>query len=251
MILNRLYNDYIMPNRYKEYEELLNEFKDNGYKFICVKDYKELKNETQKYIIIRHDIDSDVKIARKMFEIEKKLGVKTTYYFRLKTANNQLIQDINQYGGEVGYHYEEIAQFCKDNKTVSKQFVIDNLNKIKEKFYQNVQLFEKENNIKLCSIASHGDFINRRIEIANKFIYEKDIQEKLGLIEAYDIEDLLDFRTADAMYPHFWKIDPKDAIKENKKRILILVHTRWWNKAPLERLKQDFERTIDKIRYHY
>lgn len=251
MILNRLYNDYIMSNRYKEYEDLLSEFKNNGYEFICVKNYKELNNETQKYIIIRHDIDSDVKIARKMFEIEKRLNVKTTYYFRLKTANKQLIQEIIQYGSEVGYHYEEIAQFCKDNKFINKQFAIDNLNKIKEIFCQNIQLFEKNNNVKLHSIASHGDFVNRKIGIANKFVYTKDMQDKLRLIEAYDIEELLDFRTADAMYPHFWKMDPKSAIKENKKRVLILVHTRWWNKAPVERLKQDFERTIDKIKYHY
>ena len=69
-MLSRLYNDYIMPNRYKEYEELLNLFKSSGYEFICVKDYKKLENDKGKYIIIRHDIDSDIKIARKMFEIE-------------------------------------------------------------------------------------------------------------------------------------------------------------------------------------
>lgn len=249
-MLSRLYNDYIMPNRYKEYEELLNLFKSSGYEFICVKDYKKLENDKGKYIIIRHDIDSDIKIARKMFEIEKRLNIKTTYYFRLKTANKQLIQDINQYGSEVEYHYEEVAQFCKDNKTVSSQFVIDNLNKIKEEFYKNIQLFEKENNIKLYSIASHGDFINRKISIINKVVYEDEMKEKLGLIEAYDIEKLIDFRTADTMYPYFWKIDPKDAIKENSRKVLILVHTRWWDKAPLERLKMDFERVIEKVKYH-
>ena len=52
------------------------------------------------------------------------------------------------------------------------------------------------------------------------------------------------------MYPYFWKIDPKDAIKENSRKVLILVHTRWWDKAPLERLKMDFERVIEKVKYH-
>lgn len=51
------------------------------------------------------------------------------------------------------------------------------------------------------------------------------------------------------MYPKFWKKDPKRAIKENKQRVLVLVHTKWWNKAPLERLKLDLLRILEKIKY--
>ena len=136
----RLYNDYIMPNRYKEYEELIKKFQVNNYEFICVKDYKKLEeNVTKKYIIIRHDIDSDISIARKMFEIEKRLGVKSTYYFRLCTIDKKLIKDIDSYGSEVGYHYEELAQFCKENKRISKQFAEEHLAEIQERMINNIQ----------------------------------------------------------------------------------------------------------------
>lgn len=247
-ILKRIYNDYLMPNRYKEYEKLLKKFKDNNYEFICVKDYKKLENDNRKYIIIRHDIDSDVKIAKKMFEIEQKLNIKSTYYFRLCTLDKEFIKEITKYGSEVGYHYEEISQFCKDNNTISKQYVENNIEPIKEKMIKNIKQFEEENKIKLYSIVSHGDWVNRKINITNKYIYDA-MSEKLDLIEAYNIEYLLDFRTADNMYPIFWKDNPEKAINENKRRVLILVHPRWWNKAPIERLKLDMERIFDSIKY--
>lgn len=248
-ILESIYNDYLMPNRYKEYEDFLKSFLNNNYEFICVKDYKKLENNSKKYIIIRHDIDSDIKIAKRMFEIEKNLNIKSTYYFRLCTVDKKFITEIVEYGSEVGYHYEEIAQFCKDNRMISKEFVEKNLEKIKEKMISNIKLFEENNNIKLYSIASHGDFVNRKINVTNKFIYESDLQEKLKLIEAYDIENLLDFRTADTMHPKFWKKNPKNAINENRKKVLILVHTRWWNKAPIERFKLDIKRISEHIKY--
>lgn len=245
----RIYSDYFMPNRYKEYEAFLKLFLDNGYNFICVKEFEKLKDKTKKYIILRHDIDSDIKIAQKMFEIEKKLEIKSTYYFRLCTINKELIKQIDEYGSEVGYHYEEIAQYCKDNKNISKEFVINNLDKIKLKMIENVKYFENETNVKIHSIASHGDFINRRIGVTNKFLYQKDIQDKLGVIEAYDIEENIDFRTADNMYPQYWKKNPNVAISERMNRALILVHPRWWDSSPIERFKLDVGRILDGIKY--
>lgn len=244
----RLYNDYIMPNRYKEYEELIKKFQVNNYEFICVKDYKKLEeNVNKRYIIIRHDIDSDISIARKMFEIEKRLGVKSTYYFRLCTIDKKLIKDIDSYGSEVGYHYEELAQFCKENKRISKQFAEEHLAEIQERMINNIQKLEKENNIKIKSIASHGDFVNRKIGLTNKEAYNENLKE--GMIEAYDIEKNIEYRTADTMYPVFWKEDPEEAIKTEKNKVLILVHPRWWNKAPITRMKIDIMRLIDAIKY--
>lgn len=248
-MLKRIYNDYIMPNRYNEYEKFLKMFLDSGFSYICVKDYKKMENNNKKYIIIRHDIDSDLKIAKKMFEIEKKLGIKSTYYFRKCTINKEFMKQIESFGSEVGYHYEEVAQFCKDNKKIDGKFVENNWKTIKEKMIENIKSFQKENDVKLYSIASHGEWVNRQINISNKTLYTEDMKNKLQLIEAYDIEYLLDYRTADSIYPKCWKQDPKEAIEQNNKKVLVLVHPRWWNKAPLIRLKLDCKRILEGVKY--
>lgn len=246
---NRIYNDYLMKDRMAEYENLLKQYLDNGYIFLTIKESNNKLDESKKYIFIRHDIDSDVKIARKMFEVEKKLNVKTTYYFRLSTFNKNLVQDIISYGSEVGYHYEEVATYCKTNKIFDENKIKQNIKEIKKDFLNNINKLQVNYKIKFTSIASHGDFINRKINLTNAIIYDKELRKKLNLIEAYDIENILDFRTSDCMPPKFFKEDPYLAIKNNKNKVLLLIHTRYWGRAPFERFKLDLLRIIDSIRY--
>lgn len=246
---NRIYNDYFMKSRISEYEKLLSDYLENGYIFLMIKESRKKLDDKKKYIFIRHDIDSDIKIARKMFEVEKKLNIKTTYYFRLSTFDKKLVEDIINYGSEVGYHYEEIATYCKENNIFDKDNIIKNTKIIKEKFINNVKTLQNKYNLKFYSIASHGDFINRKIKLTNDQIYDKDLKNKLKFIEAYDMEYMLDFRTSDCMPPKFFKQDPYLAIKNNKKKVLLLIHTRYWGSAPIERFKLDLNRIIDSIRY--
>ena len=168
----------------------------------------------------------------------------------MSTFDKKLIKKINEYGSEVGYHFEEIANFCKENKNISSSFVFDNLAKIKQIFINNVKKFEKETNSKLYSVAAHGDFINRKINVYNSILMDEQVRKDIKVnIEAYDIEKKLDFRTCDCMYPKFWVDNPINAIKEDKKKVLLLVHTRWWDKSPLIRFKNDFIRLVESVRY--
>lgn len=246
---DRIYANYFMKNRYKEYEEFLKTFLNSGYQFICIRDYEKLKDQKCKHIILRHDIDSDVKIAKKMFEIEKQLNIKSTYYFRSCTFDVKFINKIYEYGSEVGYHYEEIAQYCKGNRRFSKDFVDNNIEEIKKSMIKNITNFEKKAGIKINSIASHGDFINRKINVRNEYLYDMDMKKRLNLIEAYDVESMINFRTSDAMYPKYWEHNYKQAINLNSQNVLILVHPRWWDKAPITRTKLELQRIVEAIKY--
>lgn len=246
---DRIYNDYFLPDRMDDYEKLLKSYLDNNYNFICIKDYKKMKDD-KRYIFIRHDIDSDVKIAKKMFEVEKSLGVHSTFYFRLETFDKKLIQEILNFGSEVGYHYEEIATYCKKKREFTKDFVFKNILDIQDLFIKNINDIQEKYNIKLSSIAAHGDFVNRKIDISNQDLFTEELKKKLKLIEAYDIEKDIDFRTSDCMYPKFFKDDPLKGCKEGKKKVLLLIHTRYWGRNPFERFKLDFKRFVGLIKYH-
>jgi len=115
-IIKRLYSDYFMQSRLGEYEKIISKLKNIGYQQITVKEYKNLldnKNLKGKYLINRHDIDTDVLTAKAFFEIEKKYKVKATYYFRLSTLDFDFMKELEEYGSEASYHFEEIATFAK------------------------------------------------------------------------------------------------------------------------------------------
>lgn len=248
-VLYRIYTDYFMKNRYSSYEKLICDLLENGYEFITISEYKKLSKEG-KHVIIRHDIDSDPKIARKMYEIEKKYDVKTTFYFRQKTMDDNLIRDIISYGSEFGYHYEEIATYVKKNKIKKKDEIIKLIPIIREEFNLNLKKIEEKYNYVIHSVAAHGDFINRKFNITNSNIF--DSKSNPNVIEAYDkkIEGKLDARLSDDYAPKYWKpYTPEEIIRNPvNKNILFLVHTRYWNSSPLGRFKEDMSRFVEGLR---
>lgn len=250
-ITNRIYSDYIMKDRFEEYENMIKSFLDRGFAFLPICEVKGNKLN-DKFIIIRHDVDSESNVARKMFEIEKKLGIKSTYYFRLCTIDIELIQEMIDYGIEVGYHYEEISTYIKEKHIKGSDSIKEEISDIKNNFKKNVEYFEKTINHKIYSVASHGDWINRKMKVVNKELVTEEVMEALGInVEAYDIERNLDFRLADRQYPMFWSpIFPEEIFNSNDlKKGLILVHPRQWCSAPVERLRLDFQRVIEGLRY--
>lgn len=189
-IFNRIYADYLMPSRLGEYERLLQTALDKGYRQLTLPEYlNEVLSgkDTGKCFLHRHDIDTDVRTARKMFEIEKKLGVKTSFYFRLNTLDYELMKEIHAYGSEVGYHYEELAQFCKDHRILLAADVKKNYAEIEQTFQENFNRFEKECGFKIKTVASHGDFVNRKLGIANHDFMSRSLMDKCKIdFECYD-----------------------------------------------------------------
>ena len=114
----RLYSDFLMPSRLRLYEKLLEEAGDRGYELHSVASFWEVIKEGgphthARYLILRHDVDTDVRTARAMFAIEQKRGARASYYFRLSTLDVPFMKSIHQAGSEASYHYEEIAAFGK------------------------------------------------------------------------------------------------------------------------------------------
>ena len=120
-LVNRLYSDYAMPSRLPAHEEFIRAARDMGYAQTSVRAfYLSLLNKerdaNQRAVVHRHDIDTDLRTARKLFEIEKKHGIRSTFYFRLSTLDFPFMREIEEYGSEASYHYEELATFAKKKR---------------------------------------------------------------------------------------------------------------------------------------
>ena len=247
-IKNRLYENYFMPSRIEEYKSILKLIIKNGYKIVSVRDYYKglLDNSLNgNYFINRHDVDTDSLAAKEMFEVEKELGIKSTYYFRLSTIDIGLMKEIESYGGEASYHFEEIAQYAKDNHIKSKDKVLENIEIIREIFIKNFLELERKLGYKMETVCSHGDFVNRKLKcINNEITNSKELRQKLGILcEAYD-KDLKEHTlyTSDAPYPKLWNpIDVKKLIGKGNV-IYMLTHERHWKKNIIKNTMEDLKR---------
>ncbi len=93
------------------------------------------------------------------------------------------MKEIENYGSEASYHFEEIATFAKRNCIKSKEKLLKNIEKIKEEFQKNFLYIEKNLDKKLETICSHGDFINRKLGITNNEITKDlSLRKKLGIL---------------------------------------------------------------------
>ena len=68
-------------NHLGNYRDLLQRFKDSAYTFNFFGEQSASHGE----IILRHDIDFDTHMALRMAQIETDLGIKSTYFFLLRS----------------------------------------------------------------------------------------------------------------------------------------------------------------------
>jgi len=253
-VRNRIVSDYLMPSRLYEYEKIIKTLLENDYKILSLKEYKKLldsNNFNGKYFVNRHDIDTDVTTTKEFFKIEKKFNVKATYYFRLSTLNFEFMQEIEEYGSEASYHFEEIAQFAKDNHIKSKENILDRIDEIKKIFKQNFKMIEEKLGFKLKTVCAHGDFVNRTLKIVNNEITkDKTLKDELGILcEAYD-EDILnsfDIYISDKPYPQFYTPNKIFSYIGKKNKICMLSHPRHWKVNWIENTKDNINRVYEGL----
>ena len=257
-ILNRIYSDFLLPSRMNEYEKLIVSVKDAGYKHITIpKFYNLLKSSSivasDKLFIHRHDIDTDINTARMFFEVEKKHQVVSSFYFRLCTFDVKLIKEIDDAGFEVGYHFEELSDFCKQNGIKKSEELPSHFEVIQDKFRANCRFFEEKSKVKIKSVAAHGDFVNRFLKISNNAFLSPELLNELGIeFECYN--ELLiknyNYIGSDMNYPAFYRpSSPFDAIEKNIPIVYFLSHPRHWRSNIVENLTDNLNRFIQGLSY--
>jgi len=105
-----------------KYEQFLKTAIAKGYQLTSYQDY--LENKCEKVLILRHDVDRRPENSLKIAQLQNKLGVKGTYYFRAvpESFDESIIKQIAELGHEIGYHYEDLT-ICKgDYKSAIQHF---------------------------------------------------------------------------------------------------------------------------------
>ena len=257
-LTSRIYSDYFLPNRLEIYRSVLEFALAHGYEIVSVENYYDLKQSNQllanKIIICRHDIDTDPSTVKIFFKIEQELGARASYYFRLSTLSPELMAAIDEYGSEASYHYEEIASYCKTHGIKNRESVWGAMPEIQAQFIDNYLSIKTKFSLKMRTVCSHGDFVNRLLNIANTELLTADIRSKCGIqCETYDQIIRKDsFNISDCHAPIFWKDEsPFIAITRGEQIINLLTHPRHWRVSWQSNTKDNFQRVIEGLNYHY
>lgn len=251
-IYKRIYDDFFRPSKEDEYELILKRAKECGYEFHSIISFESIieqgRDSGKKYLIIRRDIDTaDFKICRKFLELEKKYGARASYYFRWNTIDRSLMKDIEIAGGEASYHYEEVASYCYKHLIRDKAVLISKMEDIRDLFIYNIAKFREYTGQKCLTVASHGDYVNTKLQYQSKELMNDRVRISAGIIrEAYDKAhcELLTCRLADQNELDNFTVKALNAIENGEQVIELLTHPRQWNSPFWINLKEEISRII-------
>ncbi len=159
----------------KNYFKFLKSFKKLGYKFVNFKNIKEKKN-----IILRHDVDFSLDLAKKIAIWDKNLGINSYFFFQydspfynlLTTKNINTLKFIQKLNHVLGFHItvkkkseikKELFLFSKllavNNIKFDKIFTIHKVGEKKQKLnFSKYKNFYKNKSLKIYYADSGGTF---------------------------------------------------------------------------------------------
>ena len=217
-VLSRLYSEFMMKSRLEEHRCFLAFAIGCGYEVCSIPHFWRLTERGRiqpmdKLLILRHDIDTDIETTRAMWRVERELGIKTSYFFRLSTVDLPLMREIEACGGSVGYHFEELATAAKRKGLKTREQVMEELPYMRDLFERNLTELRDQTQLPLRFVASHGDFANRRLGVPNWVIlrdaaFRDRMNIELGAYDEACMRHVQSRHSDDKPYPTYWKPAP-------------------------------------------
>ena len=148
-----------------------------------------------------------------MWGIDRDLGVRSSYYFRLSTLAPALMADIARAAAKASYHYEELATVAKRRASGRGRTSNGICQRRRPSSRRNLASIRSTTGLPMPVVSSHGDFVNRRLGVANwALLADTAFREAVGVeAEAYDDALLgrLTSQYSDMPYPRYWiPLDP-------------------------------------------
>ncbi len=248
--LFRLYQDFLMSDRLADYEQLLERAAHAGYRFATCEDWADMLESgapiEPKVLVLRHDIDTDPACALPWSHMEREVGARGSYFFRLSTLDDTVIREVMDRGCHVSYHFEELADVAKERKLRSRAEVERHMPEICDRFAANVAMLRARYGWSMRVVSSHGDWVNRRLGISNHAITrDPGLRARLGIAwETYDSAMMKPLAAyfSDDDAPAWWKPGPPEhAIDAGVGPMCVLMHPKQWRlnvQANVQELKR-------------
>jgi hypothetical protein len=193
------------------YRELLSIFKDTGYSFCEFEEIDAHLAGGYPFVVLRHDIDMNLRPALEMARIEHEQGVQAAYFVLLRSpfynifsrSNAEIMQQIHQYGHQIAPHID-LAAYNNDYAKALMEV------EILSKFYPDI-------NTEIVSLHSTYDLKQIPIELSQQLdnVYGPAVRGKMTYISD---------STGRWRYGHPLDSEAFSA----RKPIQLLTHPIWW-----------------------
>jgi len=155
------------------YKEILKALQKAGYAFQTYASF--IENPQEKSVVLRHDVDAKNHHALRFGQVQNRMGIVATYYFRITRGswNPDIMKELASMGHEIGYHYEDIALVRKKRGKSETQI----LEEAYALFTANLDMMRSVTAV--VTICSHGSPLSSR---DNKKLWEHYDYKRLGII---------------------------------------------------------------------
>lgn len=135
---------------YKKWAEFCSTLKEKGFISIPI---CEVKSDSGNYIVLKHDVETDVSHAYRIAQIENQYGHRGSYYVQAylleEERNIKMLSEMQDMGHEISYHYD-VLDACKGD-----------FEKAIEEFAKNKKMFE-DSGFEIKTVCQHGNPIVER-----------------------------------------------------------------------------------------
>lgn len=185
-------------------------------------------------MIMRHDVDQHPRSALTMAEIESDLGIRSSWYFRWRTAHPEVVAALREQGFEVGLHYETLTRRALEEgggEPKIEEVLAESRAQLREEIAAFERIFGP-----IRSVVPHGD--SRIPEVHNAELLRGEDCSAYGIEfdgnEAMRGRGIAYWLTDRTTAEGGWKdgTDPEELLAAGASPILCLTHPNNWSSGP-------------------
>jgi hypothetical protein len=224
-------------SRWDEYRRFLESARDHGYRLVPLEEWVRDTSEgadAERVMIMRHDVDQHPRSALTMAEIESDLGIRSSWYFRWRTAHPAVVTALRERDFEVGLHYETLTRRALEegsDEQESDEALAESRAQLREEIAAFERIFGP-----IRSAVPHGD--SRVPGVRNAELLRGEDCSSYGI--EFDGNEAMRGRgiaywLTDRTAPEGgWKdgTDPEELLAAGASPILCLTHPNNWSSGP-------------------
>jgi len=178
--------------RWPTYAACLRAALDAGYRVVSLESWLGEQCESrERTVVLRHDVDADAAGARRMSDIERDLGLCSTFYFRWSTLDLRVVESVRRNGSHIGFHYETLTRYALEQHLSSPAAITEDVLEASRRILKE-EIARFRDLVGECrSVAAHGDLRARLIGRTNDCLLAGERYSDYGILYSADDPSVL------------------------------------------------------------